>query len=84
MFPTSLRMAVVQPHKHVPLIKFLGPRRLLQQQDHGTPTTAATSSSQASTTASSTAGVIEFANLPARYKSPGLTEEEMEAIEAPL
>ncbi|KAJ1967844.1 hypothetical protein H4R35_006596, partial [Dimargaris xerosporica] len=79
MFPTTLRMAIVQPHKHVPLIRFLGPRRLRQQQGHNMPTT--TNTSQPPATASTSAGVIEYADLPARYKSPGLTEAEMEAIE---
>ncbi|KAJ1646424.1 hypothetical protein IWQ61_010202 [Dispira simplex] len=81
MRPTiTTRLAAIVPHKHVPLIRFLGPRRLVQRHDTG-------SANQASGTTSAPAGnvsdypIFDYASLPSKYKTPGPTPEEMEAIE---
>ncbi|KAF9098567.1 hypothetical protein BGX23_005870 [Mortierella sp. AD031] len=113
MLPSTVRLATVA-HARVPLIRFLGPRRLLPDAHHeagrhpaapkdaeyplkaGTPSKAATSSSSsAASSASRTANVtttpgaygatrrmVDFSELPNRYRHPVLTEAEIEAVEA--
>ncbi|CAG8819625.1 9239_t:CDS:2, partial [Racocetra persica] len=96
MNPSRIRFAL---HKHVPLIKFLGPRNKLPKEPvDSTPKphpAAPKGSSLPSTSqrASQPQGsivnnrsvqsnrVIEYLELPERYKRRVLTPDEIEAIE---
>ncbi|KAI8922512.1 hypothetical protein DFJ77DRAFT_27350 [Powellomyces hirtus] len=84
------------PKKHVPLIKFLGPRKFLQHPH--APPTASHSSPSSSTSASHLASQLSApqqpqrvgnaityaspAQLPKRYQRRMLTEAEIVAIQA--
>ncbi|KAI9479033.1 hypothetical protein BX667DRAFT_495545, partial [Coemansia mojavensis] len=61
-------------HKHVPLIKFLGPRKLLWNSKP-----AETQNVQ---TKSAGQEAINFWELPARYRPLPISEAEIEAIES--
>ncbi|CAO3567810.1 unnamed protein product [Mortierella alpina] len=103
MIPSPIRMAAAA-RARVPLIKFLGPRRLLPKEHHEptrhpaapkdsafplktiAPTSSPSQSRPASTSATSgpngvSRQTMDFAELPARYRHPPLTEAEIEAIE---
>ncbi|KAJ1986035.1 hypothetical protein H4R33_003602 [Dimargaris cristalligena] len=84
MLPTLPRFAATVPHKHVPLIRFLGPRRLLPQTHSSAPGSASPAAPQSTKPPTSPAhsGALEYSELPSRYRSAGPTAEEMEAIES--
>ncbi|KAJ1721923.1 hypothetical protein LPJ53_003612 [Coemansia erecta] len=67
--------AQYQWHKHVPLMKFLGPRKNIWKSGHsGAPAT--------STAKGSVQEAINFWELPARYRPLPFSEAEIEAIES--
>ncbi|KAJ2780213.1 hypothetical protein GGI15_003620 [Coemansia interrupta] len=68
--------AQYQWHKHVPLMKFLGPRKNIWKSGHSDA--AATTS----TAKSSVQEAINFWELPARYRPLPFSEAEIEAIES--
>ncbi|KAJ1664976.1 hypothetical protein EV178_003655 [Coemansia sp. RSA 1646] len=72
--------AQYQWHKHVPRIRFVGPRKNVwktqQQSSQQIPTTTVAGK------ASGTAEAINFWELPARYRPLPMTEAEIEAIES--
>ncbi|KAJ2779849.1 hypothetical protein H4R18_003776 [Coemansia javaensis] len=66
-----------QWRRHVPLIKFVGPRKALwAKQDAARP------APQSSTAAPGPSGAIEFWELPARYRPLPMSQAEIEAIES--
>jgi len=68
MYPTRVVRAL---HKHVPLIKFLGPRnKFLKAASKETAPPSSTSKSK-----------IVFSQLPEKYKRKGPLPEEIDAIE---
>ncbi|KAI7818059.1 hypothetical protein BX661DRAFT_181093 [Kickxella alabastrina] len=68
--------AQYQWHKHVPLMKFLGPRKNLWKP------TATTTTEMAGKTSSNSKEAINFWELPARYRPLPISEAEIEAIES--
>ncbi|CAG8744575.1 10174_t:CDS:2, partial [Dentiscutata heterogama] len=78
--------------KHVPLIKFLGPRNKLPKVDNtpkphpaapkgsGLPSTS--QEAIASNRSVNQKLVIEYSELPEKYKRKGLTFEEIETIDS--
>ncbi|KAJ1675783.1 hypothetical protein EV182_000590 [Spiromyces aspiralis] len=86
MYPTRFVRAAAQYkwHKHIPLIKFVGPRKDLWSRkaaklraEEGGPRSVSASASTTDGT-----GALEFWQLPPRYRPPPLTESEIEAIES--
>ncbi|KAJ2295778.1 hypothetical protein IWW55_005332 [Coemansia sp. RSA 2706] len=75
---TVIRQAKAQYqwHKHVPLIKFIGPRKALWEQQAG--------GSQPVTAGGSGGGkeAMNFWELPARYRPRPISDAEIEAIES--
>ncbi|KAG0246367.1 hypothetical protein BGX31_002668 [Mortierella sp. GBA43] len=96
MHPSAIRLAAVA-HARTPLIKFLGPRSALPEvhheagrhpaapQDAAFPLKAATpgkaSSSKPSKAQGGSKQILDYHELPARYRHPVLTEAEIEAVE---
>ncbi|KAJ2658249.1 hypothetical protein IWW48_004105 [Coemansia sp. RSA 1200] len=77
--------AQYQWHKHVPLIRFIGPRKNVwktqkQQQQQQQQQSVADGSGSASVTGAGEA--INFWELPARYRPLPVSEAEIEAIES--
>ncbi|EXX56734.1 hypothetical protein RirG_213510 [Rhizophagus irregularis DAOM 197198w] len=70
MYPTRVVRAL---HKHVPLIKFLGPRDKLHKEPKETASPSNTPSDHKS--------IIAFSQLPEKYKRKGPSPEEIDAIE---
>ncbi|KAJ2369053.1 hypothetical protein IW150_005248 [Coemansia sp. RSA 2607] len=71
--------AQYQWHKHVPLMKFLGPRKNIWKsgQDSSASASAATSTAKGGAQEA-----INFWELPARYRPLPFSEAEIEAIES--
>ncbi|KAJ1646929.1 hypothetical protein LPJ64_001673 [Coemansia asiatica] len=75
--------AQYQWHKHVPLMKFLGPRKNIWKNKKATEEPSAVSGSSASSSSKSLKqDGINFWELPARYRPLPISEAEMEAIES--
>ncbi|KAK9767333.1 ribosomal protein S36 [Basidiobolus ranarum] len=79
MQPTLARFAIRIPKKHVPLIKFLGPRKRLATQTEQTQTS--TSATLNSSATKSEKSYVEYNELPTRFRRVPITQEEIEAIE---
>ncbi|ORX91380.1 hypothetical protein K493DRAFT_339405 [Basidiobolus meristosporus CBS 931.73] len=80
MQPTFVRLAVTVPKKHVPLIKFLGPRKKLNLQNtYATQNTISNTNSVSQKAAEKSS--VTYNELPARFKRIPLTPEEIEAVE---
>ncbi|GBB96712.1 hypothetical protein RclHR1_02810030 [Rhizophagus clarus] len=81
MYPTRVVRAL---HKHVPLIKFLGPRnKFHKERTDTTPKHPAVPKETAlpSNTSSDHKSKIVFSQLPEKYKRKGPSPEEIDAIE---
>ncbi|KAJ2518708.1 hypothetical protein GGI11_000244 [Coemansia sp. RSA 2049] len=79
--------AQYQWHKHVPLIRFIGPRKNVwktqkQQQQQQQQSAVAGGSGSASASAKGAGEAINFWELPARYRPLPVSEAEIEAIES--
>ncbi|KAJ1899204.1 hypothetical protein LPJ81_004189 [Coemansia sp. IMI 209127] len=78
--------AQYQWHKHVPRIRFVGPRKSVWKTEQQHPTAAsaaaATETAAAGTGGSATAEAINFWELPARYRPLPMSEAEIEAVES--
>ncbi|KAK9695734.1 hypothetical protein K7432_012817 [Basidiobolus ranarum] len=79
MKPTFVRLAVTVPRRHVPLIKFLGPRKNLNQNTFATQKTSIQNTPIAQK--ASEKATVSYNELPARFKRIQLTPEEIEAVE---
>ncbi|CAB4375149.1 unnamed protein product [Rhizophagus irregularis] len=82
MYPTRVVRAL---HKHVPLIKFLGPRDKLHKERTGTTPklhpAEPKETASLSNTPSDHKSIIAFSQLPEKYKRKGPSPEEIDAIE---
>ncbi|KAF0436982.1 Small subunit ribosomal protein S36 [Gigaspora margarita] len=91
MIPSKIRFAL---QKHVPLIKFLGPRSKLHKEPvdntpkphpaapKGSSLPSASQESIANNRSVNQKLVIEYSELPEKYKRKILTFEEIETIES--
>ncbi|KAL1920290.1 uncharacterized protein VTP21DRAFT_1436 [Calcarisporiella thermophila] len=93
MHPTLVRSAL---HKHVPLIKFLGPRSKLAQEHlpagtmhpcapdniiEGNPRSSPKPTAASQVSKQTQAQALDWTDLPTKYTRRGLSNEEIEAIE---
>ncbi|KAJ2773851.1 hypothetical protein IWQ57_001102 [Coemansia nantahalensis] len=69
--------ALYKWHRHVPLVKFIGPRKELWAQKAAELRAAQPAAAQAAA-----AAVIQFWELPARYRPLPVSDAEIEAIES--
>ncbi|RIA81511.1 hypothetical protein C1645_836871 [Glomus cerebriforme] len=85
MYPTRV---VRDLHKHVPLIKFLGPRsKLHKEHTDTTPKVHPAASKEASPTSNISSSkpkskivLFDYSQLPEKYKRKGPSPEEIDAI----
>ncbi|KAJ2716373.1 hypothetical protein H4R19_000686 [Coemansia spiralis] len=73
----SRAKAQYQWHRHVPLVKFIGPRKALWAKK-----AAELGSAQSAPAPAAAAAAIEFWELPARYRPLPMSVAEIEAIES--
>jgi len=82
MYPTR---AVRALHKHVPLIKFLGPRNKFHKERTDTTPKLHPAASKETAPPSNTSyepkSKIVFSQLPEKYKRKGPSPEEIDAID---
>ncbi|KAJ2685095.1 hypothetical protein GGH99_003857 [Coemansia sp. RSA 1285] len=76
--------AQYQWHKHVPLIRFIGPRKNVwkTQKQEQQQQQSAVAGGSGSASAKGAGEAINFWELPARYRPLPVSEAEIEAIES--
>ncbi|KAJ1957218.1 hypothetical protein GGI12_005085, partial [Dipsacomyces acuminosporus] len=68
-------------HKHVPLMRFVGPRKELWAKK-AAELNGSIATTQATAAAAGSVEAINFWELPARYRPLPISEAEIEAIES--
>ncbi|KAJ2762275.1 hypothetical protein H4S06_000751 [Coemansia sp. BCRC 34490] len=74
--------AQYQWHKHVPLIRFIGPRKNVWKTQKQEEQQSAVAGGSGSASAKGAGEAINFWELPARYRPLPVSEAEIEAIES--